>query len=179
MIQKEAKLIKKIKKGHQQAFRQLYDQYADYALRTAYCLTKSHSDASDVVQEAFVKVYRNIDSFDIHRPFKPWFYRILINECRRFLSKSSQKETAVDSNDLLDYLHQKKHHSTPSYDNIEMALDRLHEQHRIVVTLKYLNNFTEAEIAEMLETNISTVKSRLYKARQKLKLIWEEVNQNE
>lgn len=178
MDKKETRLIKKIKKGHQQAFRQLYDSYADYALRTAYSIMKNHSDASDIVQEVFIRIYRNIDSFDTNRPFKPWFYRILVNECRRHFKKPSQIETPVDSNELIDYFHQKKD-SPPLHENVEILLVQLSDEHRTVLTLKYLNDFSEVEIAEMLELNINTVKSRLYKARQKCKIILEGVDQNE
>lgn len=168
MADLERKLIKKIKKGNQQAFRTLYDSYVDYALRTAYAITRNNSDAADIVQETFIKVYRNIDSFDLKRPFKPWFYRILINESRRFLKKRSRAGVTASSDELLDYLHQSQF-EVKSYDDLGIALENLPERTRTLLILKYLNAFTEKEIAEMLEMNVSTVKSRLYKARNDLR----------
>ncbi|MDY7045959.1 sigma factor [Virgibacillus sp. M23] len=67
MVDKETRLIKKIKKGNHQAFKKLYDRFADYSLRTAFAITKNQSDASDIVQETFIRVYRNIDSYDMSR----------------------------------------------------------------------------------------------------------------
>lgn len=168
MADKDGKLIKKIKKGNQQAFRILYDRYANYALRTAYAITRSRSDAADVVQETFIKVYRNIDTFDLNKAFKPWFYRILINESRRFLKKHSRESVTTSSDVLLDYLHQSQN-EMKSYENLNIALEYLPENTRTLLILKYLNAFTEKEIADMLELNLSTVKSRLYKARNDLR----------
>lgn len=101
-------------------------------------------------------------------PFKPWFYHILINESRRFLQKRSREGMSISSEDLLEYLHQSQSEGQ-NYDNLGMALENLPESTRTLLILKYLNAFTEKEIAEMLEINVSTVKSRLYKARNELR----------
>lgn len=170
MSENERKVIKKIKKGNQQAFKKLYDSYADYALRSAYAITRNHNHSADIVQETFIKVYRNIETFDEERSFKPWFYQILLNESRRYMKRQNKQATAVESEELMDYLHE-QNSEYENYDNVEQALDQLSEMHRTVLTLKYMNEFTEREIAEMLELNINTVKSRLYKGRQQLKLI--------
>ncbi len=166
----EARLIKKIKKGNQQAFKKLYDIYADYSLRTAYAITNNASDASDIVQETFIKVFRNIDSYDSKKPFKPWFYQILVNESRRYMKKKSQEAISIDSEQLLDHLNQDK---TELEDDkqLEIAMEQLDEHHRTILVLKYINGFSEKELADMLQLNINTVKSRLYKARQKLKAV--------
>lgn len=165
----EKKLIKKIKKGDQQAFKKMYDSYADYALRSAYAITKNNNHAADIVQETFIKVYRNIEQFNSIKPFKPWFYQILLNESRRYMKKQNKQATPIESEDLLDYLHE-QHPKEEKHDDLERALDQLSEMHRTVLTLKYINEFTEREIAELLELNINTVKSRLFKARGKLRM---------
>ncbi|SEP97481.1 RNA polymerase sigma-70 factor, ECF subfamily [Virgibacillus subterraneus] len=165
----ESKLIKKIKKGDHEAFKCLYEKHADYALRTAYSITKNRSDASDIVQETFIKIYRNIESFDMKRPFKPWFYQILINESRSYLSKRSKQAINIESDRLLDQLHRNAKHEL-QYDELELGLDELDDKDRTILTLKYLNGFTEKEIAKMLGANVNTIKSRLYKGRQRLKV---------
>ena len=167
MADQDIKLIKKIKKGNQQAFRVLYDSYVDYALRTAYAITKNKSDAADIVQETFIKVFRNIDSFDMNKLFRPWFYRILINESMRFLKRNS-REAVTSSDQLLDYLHHFQN-EIRSYENLGIALDNLPKDTRTLLILKYLNAFTEKEIAEMLDISVGAVKSRLYKARNELR----------
>lgn len=170
LVNYEQKVIRKVKKGNQQAFKKLYDSYADYALRSAYAITNNHNHAADIVQETFIKVYRNIEKFDEARPFKPWFYQILLNESRRYMTKQNKQATAVESEELLDHLHEQTL-SPENYDHLERALDQLSEMHRTALTLKYMNEFTEREIAQLLELNVNTVKSRLYKGRQQLKAI--------
>ncbi|MUK88654.1 sigma-70 family RNA polymerase sigma factor [Ornithinibacillus sp. L9] len=173
MSEREKKLIKKIKKGNQFAFKQLYEAYADYSLRTAFAITRNQSDASDIVQETFIKVYRNIDSYDTSKPFKPWFYQILINETKRYLKKSSNQEMNVEFEHALDYLFyiSQEEENGEAKEDLEWGLEQLDELHRTVITLKYLNGFSIKEIAELLELNVNTIKSRLYKGRQSLKKI--------
>ncbi len=77
--------ILRFRAGDEDGFRELYDKYAGYALRVAAAVTKSKASAADAVQETFIRVYRNMDSFDINQSFKPWFYKILINECNRLM----------------------------------------------------------------------------------------------
>ena len=84
-------LICKVKSGDRKAFEELYNLYADQGLRTALAITKNKSNAADAVQETFIRVYNNIKSFDETKPFKPWFYKILINECNRLLSKTPEQ----------------------------------------------------------------------------------------
>lgn len=170
LVDFERKVIKKIKKGNQQAFKKLYHAYADYALRSAYAITSNQNHAADIVQETFIKVYRNIESFDEKRSFKPWFYQILLNESRRYMTRQNKQAIPVESEELLDYFHEQDT-ELGDYDHLDRALDQLSEMHRTVLTLKYMNEFTEREIAQMLELNVNTVKSRLYKGRQQLKAI--------
>lgn len=169
-MDRESKLIKKIKKGDQRAFKKLYDVYADYSLRTAYGITGNQADAADIVQEVFIKLYRNIHLFDMKRPFKPWFYQLLVNEARRYIGKKAKQAISVESEELLDYLHTGTEDEV-DFEDLEIAMDKLEENHRTVLILKYLNDFTEKEIAEILELNLNTAKSRLYKARRKLKTL--------
>ncbi|MGM8211537.1 RNA polymerase sigma factor [Virgibacillus sp. W0430] len=170
MFDSEKKWLKKIKKGDQQAFGKLYNAYADYALRTAYAITRNPNHASDIVQETFVKVYRNIDAFKMDQPFKPWFYKILLNESRRYMKKQNKQAIAIDDVDVLDYFKEQAtgNEITPN-EFVQDVLSKLNENHRTVLTLKYMNGFTEQEIATFLELNVNTVKSRLYKARFKFK----------
>ncbi|GAA0361979.1 RNA polymerase sigma factor [Bacillus horti] len=165
----EQKLIAQIQKGNREAFEQLYHRYAEYALRVATAITKSRTFAADAVQETFIRIYKNIQSFDRSRPFKPWFYRILINECHRFLEKKG-KLIPTDhhwDNDL--NLAQADQHDFEQYEDLYQAIGRLGDLYRIPIILKYLNEFSEKEIAELLELNQNTVKSRLLKGRQMLR----------
>jgi RNA polymerase sigma-70 factor (ECF subfamily) len=173
----EQKIIAKVKKGDKQSFKLLYELYADYALRTAYAITKNKYDASDIVQETFIKVYKNIDSFAADKPFKPWFYRILINECNRYLNWKNKN--GVTSDNLEEHINNAQNplDDHNKYDDLYQAISGLDDIYRIPIILKYLNDLPEKDVAETLNVNVNTLKSRLFKARQKLKdLLRREVN---
>jgi RNA polymerase sigma factor (sigma-70 family) len=162
-------LICKVKSGDRKAFEELYNLYADQGLRTALAITKNKSNAADAVQETFIRVYNNIKSFDETKPFKPWFYKILINECNRLLSKNSR--TVLISNFFESGLDRSKYdnYKFQEYENLYKAVENLKDINRIPIVLKYLKGFTEEEISQILDLNINTVKSRLFKGRQKLR----------
>lgn len=167
MNERDAQLIVNIRAGNHESFRQLYDLYADYALRTAYGITRNKADASDIVQETFIKVYRHIEKFRLDKPFKPWFYRILVNEARTFIAKKSRQPVAVEEEQTLDLLQEEE--STKVDEELYIALEKLRESDRSILILKYITGFKEREIADMLELNVNTVKSRLHQARNRLK----------
>ena len=85
----DRELIEKIREGNNESFSELYNKYADFALRVAMAVTRNKISAADAVQEAFIRVYRNILTFNLDKPFEPWVYRILINECNRILGNNS------------------------------------------------------------------------------------------
>lgn len=169
--EKEIKWIKKIKKGNERAFKRMYEEYASYALRTAYAITRNSSDASDVVQETFIRIYRNIDSFDIEKPFSSWFYQILLNESRRLLAKRNKHALPVEEEEVLDHL-EMQGKRVDADEPLLRALEYLSEEDRSLIILKYIDRFTEKELAAMMELNVNTVKSRLYRARNRLKEIY-------
>ncbi|MBB6678549.1 sigma-70 family RNA polymerase sigma factor [Cohnella lubricantis] len=165
----EKQLIDQIQQGDKEAFKKLYDHYAEYALRVATAITKSSAFAADAVQETFIRVYRNIHAFERGKPFKPWFYRILINECNRFLEQK-RKLIPVDFQwDQEPKLVQSDRVPIEQYEDLYEAIGKLQDLYRIPIILKYLNELTEKEIADLMDLNVNTVKSRLLKGRQLLK----------
>lgn len=168
---KETTRLIKIKKGNEKAFKQLYDDYASYALRTAFAMTKNSADASDVVQETFIRIYRNIDTFDVQKPFRPWFYQILINECKRLIKRRNNQATQVESEEILDVI-QDSTANEPMNGKILDALDHLTGDERTLIILKYVDRFTEIELAEVMGLNVNTLKSRLLRARNRLRELY-------
>jgi RNA polymerase sigma-70 factor (ECF subfamily) len=170
----EKKLIKRIKKGDNEAFAALYHQYADYALRVAIAVTKDSANGADAVQETFIRIHKNISKFDTNRPFKPWFYKILINECRRimYFSTDALPIDEMVGNDI--QLSKEDLYEFQEYEVLYKAIQNLDEINRVPIILKYLQELSEKEISEVLDLNVNTVKSRLYKGRQKLKRLMEE-----
>ena len=158
--------IMQIQSGDKDAFRCFYEAYSEYAIRTASAITRNREMAKDAVQETFIRVFRQIESYNPNLPFDPWFYRILTNNNNSTNSKQwiwccettnrsvNEPSLAAESFDSLSDL----------YDVIQ-SLD---DAHRIPLILKYVKGFSEKEIAEILDLNQNTVKSRLFKGRKRL-----------
>ncbi|MDD3298720.1 MAG: sigma-70 family RNA polymerase sigma factor [Firmicutes bacterium] len=163
----EEQLIREIKEGSRGSFKKLYASYVDGALRTATGIIRDQDLAKDAVQEAFIRVYRNLKNFDSSRPFKPWFYRIIINECSRLL----RKQPKVISLDRVygEQGYQVADKEREDYMDLYNAIGSLKDIYRVPVVLKYLHGFTEKEVAEILKLNHNTVKTRLFKARNMLR----------
>ena len=160
-------MIRNILAGDKESFRILYETYADYAIRTASAITRNREMAKDAVQETFIRVYRQIGSYNPELPFDPWFYRILTNECFRYLKKESSlsKFGHPDLENAPSLAEESFDHLSDLYDTIQS----LQDTHRIPLILKYVKGFTEKEIADILGLNLNTVKSRLFKGRKRLK----------
>lgn len=167
----EANLINRIKQGDHTAMELLFKDHIQGAVRLAYLITKDWTTAEDATQEAFIQVMRSINSFKQGKPFKPWFSRIVINKAKRI----KQKRKAEPAGDI----HAENDHGSFSPEEMAIkrekeralftAIKRLDENHRLPIILKYLNGLSEAEVASTLNLPPSTVKSRLYTARQRLK----------
>lgn len=161
----EERWVQQVLQGDRGAFRMLYDEYFDYAMRTAIVVTKHKERAKDAVQETFLRVYRNIWQYDKRKPFRPWFYTILLRECYRVMERENK---VIPFGEQLDRIPAEPSLSESSIDVYE-ALQTLDDLYRIPVILKYLHDYSEKEIAQMLDVNVNTLKSRLLKGREKLK----------
>jgi RNA polymerase sigma factor (sigma-70 family) len=175
-VEKE-EMIRNILAGDKDSFRIFYEAYADYAIRTASAITRNREMAKDAVQETFIRVYRQIGSYNPKLPFDPWFYRILMNECLRLLKKESplSKFEHPELENDPSLAEESFDHLSDLYDTIQ-SLD---DMHRIPIILKYVKGFTEKEIADILGLNHNTVKSRLFKGRKRLKEQLDPTNKEE
>ncbi len=135
----------------------------DKFYRIAYVYTKNKEDSLDVVQETIYKTLKMIDTLNEPKYIKTWFYRILIHTAIDFLRKN-QKYVLIEelSNEG----------KWDSYENLDLknALDSLPPDQRIVIVLRYFEDLKLQEISNILKENLSTIKSRLYKALKNLKL---------
>lgn len=154
--------IKKALNGDHQAFAQLYDNFAADALRLAAAVTHSPDLAADAVQEAFIRVYKKGYQCKSPDKFKPWFFRIVINESKRIAKKYSI-ETELDPDCPAA--------AADNYDlplAISHALGKLTWEHRSVLVLKFVMGYTENEISVILKKPLGTVKSRIHYAKKAL-----------
>jgi len=160
-------ILRKIKNGSRDAFKQFYDAYENYAVRTAKAITRNDEHAKDAVQEAFIRVYRNISSYNSALSFDAWFYRILVNECYRILTKE-KRNTPVDSS-TMENNEKLVEHTKENMSDLYNMIQNMDDLYRIPILLKYIKGFSEKEIATILDLNQNTVKSRLFNGRNLLK----------
>lgn len=163
----EAALIRACQHGDQAAFAELYRRHANFAFGTAALIARDREVAAEAVQEAFIRVYRFLPRFDAARPFRPWLYRILVNEATGVRRRWARYPVPIDV-----------WPETPGPETAEtialsreraaaiwQAVNALPEPFRVTVILRYYTGLMEDEIAGTLGCRIGTVKSRLFRAR--------------
>lgn len=154
----------------EQIIMEKYDQY----YRLAYSYVHNESDACDIVQTGAYKAIKNSHTLKKPEYAQTWIYRIMLNECFQHLRqpKVFSYETMQEQNELdLGYIEN-------NYEDIDLqrAIDSLSDKDKAIVILKYFEDKTLEEIAEILDENISTVKSRLYRSMGKLRKVLSEDN---
>ena len=183
----EQSLVQELKAGSEIAFAQLIAQYSRPVFSLIARSLRDPTDAADVTQEVFVKVFRNIHSFHGDASLRTWIYRIAVREAsnqRRWWSRHKSQELTLDDsreNDegevfsLGDMLATGE--ASP-YENVaraqmkeqvEAALHTIPEVFRTAVVLREIEGFAYEEIAEILQTSVGTVKSRLMRGRAALR----------
>jgi RNA polymerase sigma-70 factor (ECF subfamily) len=175
----ETQLILQAQRGNNDAFSELVSLYGKRIYYAAYSFLHNVDDAADIVQEVFLRAYRNISSFDTARSFYPWLYRIARNLCINTAKRASRRDTSLPAEELIasggpdpatELL------KNEEIEELRSALTRLSDKHREILDLKTFQDCSYAEIAEILDIPIGTVMSRLYAARSKLKELLMEVH---
>jgi len=126
------------------------------AFRAAYLVTHDAGAAEDIAQEAFLAAIRSLDRFDRRRPFGPWLHRIVVNRAIDW-TRAQRLRSEVE---LSESLPASQPSGSPGSD-VLAALARLSPEHRAVVVMRYLLEFTPGEIADALDLPRGTVNSRL------------------
>lgn len=141
-------------------------QYKDNYYRLAYSYVRNAEDALDIVQEAVYKAMLSVRSLKHPQYLRTWFYRIVVNTSLDFLRR--HKKTELVGAEALAGLDPGRNDTYTDFD-LRQALDALPEQYRTVVVLRFFDDLKIEEIAEILDENPNTVKSRLYTALDKLR----------
>ena len=183
----EDALIRNAQGGNREAFEELVRRYDQDVLRLALQITRRPEDAHDLYQEAFLKVYRNLDRFRFECSFYTWLYRVVTNVCLDHLRRRSSRpeDQAPESAQLAggaeeDFFDRQAHpapHSNPERSllgkelgvRISAAMERLSPRERMVFEMKHFHGLRLRAIGEMLGTTEETVKNSLFRATRKLR----------
>ncbi len=189
----DATLVAALKAGSEDAFGLLIAQYHQPIYSLVARSIQDASAASDITQEVFIKVFRNIRSFHGEASLRTWLYRIALHEAsnqRRWWSRHKRQELTIDSTHssaepdddgdmpclaatLSDQRDSPYDHAVQQQirQRIEAALQQLPEVYRTVVILREIEGFGYEEIADILDANLGTIKSRLTRGRAALRAI--------
>lgn len=176
----DQKLLQKAKRGDRSAFAELVDKYRDRIYAYLYRMVRSREDALDLAQETFLRVFRNLHHFQLGQPFKPWLYRIACNLAIDHLRKQRDMVSldAPRNNDDDWFMQVADDQPGPEeqQERSELAgylaelIEQLPDSYRSVILLRHGQDLTYQEIADILHVPVSTVKTRLFRAREALRL---------
>ena len=153
----EAALVRGAQRGSASDFEALFRAHWPRAYRAAYLVVHDAAAAEDIAQEAFLAAIRALGRFDRRRPFGPWLHRIVVNRAIDWSrARTLRRETGTDAAETPD----ERARDVVS-DEVGAALAALSPDHRAVIVLRYLLEYTPGEIATLLDLPRGTVNSRL------------------
>jgi RNA polymerase sigma-70 factor (ECF subfamily) len=175
--EKDEEIAKHIQAGETDLFSYLINRYEAKISRYARKFLSDSDDINDVLQEIFIKVYININSFDVSRKFSPWIYRIAHNELVNALRKKKKNVLPILNLDVFlpynlskDGL-EKDNNIRDIKKMAETCLDGIDAKYREPIILFYFDELSYKEISEILQIPVSTVGIRIKRGREKMKQI--------
>ena len=170
----DEKLVAKSLSGSDKAFRTLVERYQPLVYSVVRGVLGDRDSAEDVVQEAFIKVFRGLHSYRGDARLSTWIYRIARNEAVNAGRRSEPPTTPVEdvvletpAGEGPDEAYRKK----AIRENLEQSLARLEDNYRLVLELRYMGEMSYAEIGEVMELPIGTVKTYIHRAKVELKRV--------
>lgn len=177
----ENKYIKKAIAGDTDALARLVELYQPQVYRLAFRMTNHPEDAADLTQEIFLKAWSNLDKFEFKSAFSTWLYRLASNLCIDFLRNARRRQTIPlvfedgegeeQRIDVVDPAPQPEDAviAAERQSLLSAAMEALEPEHREILTLRVVNDLSYTDIAQILGVKEGTVKSRLARAREKLR----------
>ncbi len=170
----DEELMKLLSKGNQKAFDEIYLRYSDvlfgYFMKM---LARDKEKCEDMVHDLFAKIIRKPDYFNVNRSFRTWVFSVACNMCKNEYKRMSVRKHVSNDFEPIKSLKAesdtlKKVHESTFSESFYKALNALDEKHKNVFALRHFEGLSMKEIAETLEINEGTVKSRLFYATKTL-----------
>jgi len=176
MAPSEADLARRCRRGDPLAWRELVRRFTPLVYRLAYGMLRSESEAEDATQEVFLRMHRSFESFDSTRPMAPWVARTAYHACLRRLEPALRRATtSTEPEELLaieDPARPNPEQETERNEALALlarALAELPAQDRALLDLRYREGLSDAEVAEATGMPVNTVKTRIFRARARLR----------
>jgi len=173
-MEPEVALVEAARAGDRGAFARLVERYQKPVFSVAYRMLGTPEDAEDAAQESFLRAYRSLGAFDRRRPFSTWLLSIVAHYCIDRLRRRRHRVLSLDGMPTWRWIPadtvdpQQAAEQADEADRIQAGLNRLPDDYRLVVVLRYWHDFGYAEIASILGETEAAVKSRLHRARLQL-----------
>ena len=169
-----AEIITRARAGQNEAWGEMYEEYAPALFRFCRHTLRNHEDAEDATAEIFLKLRQKLDQYDAERPFSPWLYRLAANHCYDLLRRRNRQGPAVDDFDTLpandtDPNQLDRLVAEQRSDRVRWGLDRLDERPRLALLLRYYCEMSYDDIAAALQIPRPYVGVVLLRARQQLR----------
>lgn len=171
-------LVEIIREKDQEKYSEIVDRYQKKLFVYIYRLVGNKEEAEDLLQDVFVKAYKNLNSFDTSRKFSSWIYRIAHNESVNYIKRKSLKkfiswETIVSTKDKLDSSSEEETADKAwirkeTSKEVSEAIDKLPFKYKQVLTLRYYSDQSYEEIAEILGKPVNTVGTLINRAKKRL-----------
>ncbi|QAY67906.1 RNA polymerase sigma factor SigW [Paenibacillus protaetiae] len=177
----EARLAKLALKGDQRAFAELVDLYQDKLFHMAYRMLNNRQEAEDVVQDTFLRVYKNLDKYDEGLKFSTWIYRIATNLCIDRLRKrkpsysldaESSEHEGLDGYSMIPSDNRTPESEvllTETQKIVHQAIESLPPKYKTIMMLRYIQDMSLQEIGEVLDMPVTTIKTRVHRGREFLR----------
>lgn len=163
-------LIARCKAGDRDAHYSLYKLYSKAMYNVGYRITRSEEEAEDVLQEAFINAFRNLDSYRGDATFGAWLKRIVVNKAINALHKKKHEKMPDDEQwDIPDDEPPTDYGEGMTIERVKKAIEQLPDGYRSVLSLYLLEGYDHQEISEILGITESTSKSQLNRAKHKLR----------
>lgn len=170
----DIQLLQRFRSGDRQAFTELVIRYQKPIYNAAFWILRKAEDASDVTQTVFLKVVERLDDYDPQYKFFSWIYRIAVNESLNLQRRNGHDDELDD-----DAEYEAPQSNTPDGQfvaselsrRVQDALMHMSTNDRMVLTLRHFSECSYEEIAQVLEIDVKTVKSRLFDARKRLSIL--------
>lgn len=170
-------LIHRLKSGDQKALEIIYDSYSPALLGIIIRIVKSEEIAKDVLQESFIKIWKNSHTYDPSKgAFFTWISRIAKNTALNYIKlKSEKKQRQVT---VIDKKHEHIHIQTLNIDVLDMRgnVNHLDNKYKELIELLYFKGYTQQEVADEFDIPLGTIKTRVRKALSKLRIMYTDIN---
>ncbi len=172
----ETEIIQKLTEGDEQVFKQLVEHYNKMVINTCYGMVHNTEDAEDIAQDVFIEVFRSIQNFRADSKISTWLYRIAVNRSLNFIRDNKKRkwfqsfEDALKEKNSLFILPGTENPGTELENRqrtnlIHAAIDSLPENQKTAFTLNKYEDLSYKEIAEVMETSVSSVESLIHRAK--------------